>query len=1139
MAGFQAKTGVILAPGSGGSTVTLGFRPKAIVLWTSNATANNAWSSHLDLGLGFWVKGPSGAIRNQSQWVRSANGVNTSNAQSGLNAGRALQVRDWYVNALTDTATGFTVTYGSNPPTNTRLHYLAIGGDEVNAQILSWQPRSTMVAGQVVPVRGVGFRPVALFAISSIFGTIGGAASADHGLGFGVADAVKSQWSWAGTSKDGVNPIVTTRWWDEAAAVSAVTSGGVAAFRASVSAWQDDGFDLSILTAPTSVLEGNVYFLALSEVRAVALAQAKPVGTAPAAQTLSPGFSNPAVVLFGSAEVTAVGAGSSNRGTMGAADGTTISAAAWSDTTAAAPTTAKGLARSGDGAAIVKADNGAGTTEAVANVTALGTATTLSWTTNDAVATRFGAFLLGAAKNALSGVIGAGSAASATKLPSPTPLSGTVRAGSKAEGSLVPWAKFSGSVGAGSSASGSLKTGARLKGSVGAGSSASADRIRRSVTFTGTVQAGSSASGNLGRGFVVSGVVQAGSSAAAVKPLKTDTRLIGTIQAGSAADGALRIILPIVRQALPGEIAGTVNWHINPSVESGSAIGWDVAGSATGVVSTDDAWDGARSWKVVTSGAVGDGVRAVGVGGMGLSGDPRTVFGQLRVKGPAGTVLSAITRLHFRGLATQDSDPVTVTLTGAWDPIYTMPVVTASATALDQAEVIVTTTATGAVTLYADGAQLEEDHGAGATPWASGAYNADAGVWAGAAHNSVTIRQPIPVAITALGSGGFVVIESTLWRATSDNRWLEDLSEWVISGTVSCDAGRAETWSFDLSLMWEGWQKLTPFQDWLAPVLKVTYPNGDVYEGQLGLYLVGDSPVSVGEFARTVRVSAHDPLWLLGKQGFFAPVVVRPGIDRIRVVRETLDGAVLTDDDTGRRRYVIADSNKEFKKVREWPRKTSRLALCNEVLKGAGYYDLWTTKTGMITSRKRGESRLRNRQPVRLWAASAPSGYDFGTAIRRDTSLTSEVIGAVEIKPSESDMADEIAIVGDDPDLGRFYAKWTIRNKKNKRAAITDRGKVKRIPWPVLDDNATAAEVAGALADELSTLDTRISISVVPDPTIDFTHETVSLAIWDAFNREVAVGQWAVHAVRYGFTPSDALMELDLGKVSNADDQVQ
>lgn len=398
-------------------------------------------------------------------------------------------------------------------------------------------------------------------------------------------------------------------------------------------------------------------------------------------------------------------------------------------------------------------------------------------------------------------------------------------------------------------------------------------------------------------------------------------------------------------------------------------------------------------------------------------------------------------------------------------------------------------------------------------------------------------------------------ISSRMYRCTYDNQRLEEITDYLLSGSVTMDPGRDVTWTLDAEITPEGWDQLKPYRDWVAPWLTVEYPDGSVREGQLGLYLVLDSPQRHDEITGAVQLEAMDALWLLNAQGLGANLRAAKDVNKRDLVMQLLDYAVLTETGRGANLYTIPKlehdnprRDAKFAKTMEWPAYTSRLQAINDILRGAGAYSLWATRTGRLTTRERGREKLSQRAAVRTYYANLPEGVRVRRGQEAPGGLMSEVVGTVVTTPRSVDLMNEIVVVGSDPppetddaDGGRKKrGKHRISHPDNKRSKDVTAGRKGRATrrYPVLDDDATAARVAKALAEELSTRNVTATVTVLPDPSLDLTHETVNLLIYRPDGRKVAGGQYAVHSVRYGFTPDDGVMELELGRIDDAGDVI-
>jgi hypothetical protein len=151
--------------------------------------------------------------------------------------------------------------------------------------------------------------------------------------------------------------------------------------------------------------------------------------------------------------------------------------------------------------------------------------------------------------------------------------------------------------------------------------------------------------------------------------------------------------------------------------------------------------------------------------------------------------------------------------------------------------------------------------------------------------------------------------------------------------------------------------------------------------------------------------------------------------------------------------------------------------------------------------------------------------------------LLSEVAGVIQTTPKGQDLINEILMVNDDPDTGNLHVRGKITHPDNPRSVFHSKGRkhTKKIKHPVLDDDATAKEVAEALLDELSTKNKTIKLDVVPDPEPEYVRETVNVLVWNTHGDKVANGQYAIHRIAWGLTKTSATMTMDLGRIDRAD----
>lgn len=648
--------------------------------------------------------------------------------------------------------------------------------------------------------------------------------------------------------------------------------------------------------------------------------------------------------------------------------------------------------------------------------------------------------------------------------------------------------------------------------------------------------------------------------------------------AAAEAQGFIWYDYPEIVAAGGNDVPGTVNYLPDPSYETG--IGWEVV-SGSGTASTD-AWAGSRSlaWSMGTANRT---LRIETARGLGFA-DGATYVGSVRVKGPLDSVQARLEAV-YADASVQSGTEAAVAAGADWTLVTTPPLATDGAKTLDHLRLRLNNTAAG--TVLVDGAQVER--GTAPTGWCSGALGAPAGAWLGNPDASPSWRQTIRVVNAARtvaeaetvapvapvgaeggrgraereedgaraaarygapfgltgGRGGALRVEARLYRATWDNRFLEDLSEWVVSGRVEMDTNRDVTWSLDATLLADGWSRLTPYLDWVAPYLTITYPNGTVSQGQLGLYLVMESPRSWREYGSTVQLTAVDPLWLLNSQGLPSTLAaVGFSTGKSDFVRSLLAGAVLTQGDVAgsqanpRRRYQIPTvtlSNGQpsgFGPGVEFEAGMSRLRAINEVLLSAGCTPLYTTRTGVFTTRRL-DTTLNDRQPARTYAANAPAGWNLEN--RTDRGLFGDVIDAIDTSPYGDGLQNEVLLVNDSP-WSPMQVRYRITDADNRRSLLggttgRNRRNTRTVTSRFMDDAAEAARVARAIAESLSLRNETARLRVVPEPHLELAREVVGLAVFDAEQRPVLTGRWAVQRASYGFTPGDAWMELEVARV--------
>jgi hypothetical protein len=241
----------------------VGFTPKALILWSSGATATG-------------VAGAS--IANQMSFISgtaaSATGAVAGAATNGVNpsaAGRRLDQLAFLLCSNVGGATskaslssfdsdGFTLSFTKDVSTLYEINYLAIGGtDLTNAQVVNWtMPTSNTNKA----VTGVGFKPDLVLHIS------GGALATSLNnpftqlnTMFGAMDKNGNQFFNAASADDNANPPNTEVYQDTTAALAEANSGFGGVNIASFVSMDSDGFTVNFTVDGLSA--GEMFSLCL------------------------------------------------------------------------------------------------------------------------------------------------------------------------------------------------------------------------------------------------------------------------------------------------------------------------------------------------------------------------------------------------------------------------------------------------------------------------------------------------------------------------------------------------------------------------------------------------------------------------------------------------------------------------------------------------------------------------------------------------------------------------------------------------------------------------------------------------------------------------------------------------------------
>jgi hypothetical protein len=368
---------------------TLGQVPKALILWTSGKTGEVASPGFL-FALGVSDGNTSMSTSMDVRWGVSA-------AQSARRmAPKALTFVEYTTNTVAEadlgalSASDFALNWTVNDGSTYSVHYLAIGGPQVSAKVITWQAPS---APGTKVVNNVGFMPETVLHFNA-----GGALVATpptqsfNGVfGLGAMDKAGGQWTAMVGDTNGSNPSTASRLQKTDSAIFAATDAPSSISKEATFVSMDTGGFTVNFTANSS--SGNltqIFSLALAGVKAKAGFFAKSTGAQPASQSITTAGFRPGAVFFSSyqslAQTAAVQIAAARIG-IGASDGTHEGSAAIAVSNNVSPTVADGADKISK--VFMKIDNASATIDAESDLTSFdATGFTLNWTKNDAVATQ-------------------------------------------------------------------------------------------------------------------------------------------------------------------------------------------------------------------------------------------------------------------------------------------------------------------------------------------------------------------------------------------------------------------------------------------------------------------------------------------------------------------------------------------------------------------------------------------------------------------------------------------------------------------------------------------------------------------------------------------------------------------------------
>lgn len=368
--------------------------------------------------------------------------------------------------------------------------------------------------------------------------------------------------------------------------------------------------------------------------------------------------------------------------------------------------------------------------------------------------------------------------------------------------------------------------------------------------------------------------------------------------------------------------------------------------------------------------------------------------------------------------------------------------------------------------------------------------------WTGTPHNSPSDRAAKPL-YGPSGRDGLILMEPALFKADKLNNIGEDISYSILSGNVEMRSDREVKMQFKGTTV--GVNPINAYTDYIAPFLKLSYPDGTEVFEQIGLYSIAPQGQEWEESYVTGSFQAYDLTWNLQDSSFGVPFTVAAGTNVVQSMRNILNNEGLT-------RWSIPDNSATFTTARTWNTDKSKLAILNDHAEMIGYYTLHATRTGIITSYPYND--LDNIEPaITLFSGEGSTVID---SIKKDK-LIDGIINMVRVTKEGA------------ADATITYTQTNSNPLSPVSTTALGRIKFREIKMQDLASLAVAKDIARKTLRDAASVYTKYQIKTLPDPSRN-VWESYDTLIYMSDGTEVISGNVRCTGWDIGFTPNEASM---------------
>lgn len=361
----------------------------------------------------------------------------------------------------------------------------------------------------------------------------------------------------------------------------------------------------------------------------------------------------------------------------------------------------------------------------------------------------------------------------------------------------------------------------------------------------------------------------------------------------------------------------------------------------------------------------------------------------------------------------------------------------------------------------------------------------------------------VPVTIVD-GSGFTMSVE--LWRATIDNALVEDISDYLVDGSVDMNLDRDIKTAASFTL--RNPSAVTPYTDYLAPFIRFEFDDGadDVYQ-QVGLFATKVPPGRYTVEDAVATFEGMDLTSLMATSYYTDTSNIAASANYVSGTNAII--AAITG--AGISRYNIPATTSTTAAAQSFKVGSSRLDKANTLLDQLGWYHLAMDLDGKVSTPGAPQSLL-SMEPWR--------------------ELTdSDLLTAPDVQPTGLEIANTVLVINDDPAAAPLSSLATNDDPQSPTSTVSINRSIMRL---VTVQGSTTQAALDALAArilaESRTYYRTCKVTILHDPTALVPHQTVRLTLTGKMAD--LSGLWWIRTASIGLTP-DKPTVLELNQVTS------